>query len=100
MAKSTKKAKAPTEAFEVGKSYLFRGVTMYQVGTVVAVTPGEILLSPAAWVADTGRFNEALKSGILSEVEPYAPGCLPAIVNRGALADACPWPHGVPAEVK
>lgn len=97
MAKTTA---APKAAFEVGKTYLFRGVTMYQIGTVVAVLPGEILLSPAAWVADTGRFNAALKSGILSEVEPYEPNTLPAIVNRGALADACTWPHGVPAEVK
>lgn len=95
-----KKPSAPKAAFEVGKTYLFRGVTMYQVGTVVAVFPGEVLLSPAAWVADTGRFNEALKSGVLFEVEPYPPECLPAIVNRGALADASVWPHGVPAEVK
>lgn len=99
MAKAKKPA-APKAAFEVGKTYLFRGVTMYQIGTVVAVLPGEILLSPAAWVADTGRFNEALRSGVLHEVEPYDAKALPAIVNRGALADACTWPHGVPTEVK
>jgi hypothetical protein len=96
-----KKTKAtPKAAFEVGKTYLFRGVTMYQIGTVVAVFPGEILLSPAAWVADTGRLNAALKTGVLSEVEPYEANTLPAVVNRGALADACTWPHGVPTEVK
>jgi hypothetical protein len=95
-----KKAAAPKVAFEVGKTYLLRGVTMYQIGTVVGITPTELLLSPAAWVADTGRFNAALKSGVLAEVEPYPTETLPAGVNRGALSDWCTWPHGVPTEVK
>lgn len=100
MKKTPKKAQAPAKAggpYVVGMSYLFRGVTLYQIGTVRAVHEHEIVLDPAAWVADTGRFNEALRSGVLSEVEPFPDGC---IVGRGAIMDAAPWPHGVPEVVK
>jgi hypothetical protein len=83
---------------QVGSSYLIRGVTLYYVGRAVAVTEHEVVLDDASWVADTGRFNEALRTGVLDEVEPFPSG--EAVVNRGAIMDYSLWPHALPREVK
>ena len=70
----------------IGKNYLIRTVTMIQTGRLVAVTQQELVLEDAAWIADTGRFADALKKGIFSEVEPFPDGQV--IVGRGAVIDA------------
>ena len=73
-------------AWEVGKNYLVRTVTMIDTGRLVAVTPQELVLEDAAWIADTGRFHNALVSGEFNEVEPYLEGRV--IIGRGAVVDA------------
>lgn len=77
-------------AFEVGKCYVIRTVTMINTGRVVAVGKQEILLDEAAWVADTGRYHDFLKSPatMAKEVEPYPVG-MRAGVGRGAICDFC-----------
>lgn len=70
----------------IGKNYLIRTVTMIQTGRLVAVTAQELVLEDAAWIADTGRFADALKSGKFNEVEPFPDGQV--IVGRGAVVDA------------
>jgi hypothetical protein len=70
----------------IGKAYLIRTVTMIQTGRLVAVTPQELVLEDAAWIADTGRFANVLKTGKFNEVEPFPDG--PVIVGRGAVIDA------------
>jgi hypothetical protein len=71
----------------VGKSYLIRTVTMIQVGNLEKVTDKEIVLSNAAWIADTGRFSESIISGDFDEVEMFSSShCV--IVNRSSLIDA------------
>lgn len=74
-----------------GRLYFIRTVTMYCIGELVSIDNHEVTLKNAAWVADTGRFSEALRIGRLSEVEPYPDGL--AIVGRGAIVDACLWLH-------
>ena len=77
---------AQDSPWEIGKNYLIRTVTMIQTGRLVAVTGQELVLEDAAWIADTGRFAEALKTGKFSEVEPFPAGRV--IVGRGAVIDA------------
>ena len=72
--------------FEIGKPYLIRTVTMIQTGRLVAVYPTEIVLEDAAWIADTGRFSDALKTCSYSEVEPFPDGTV--IVGRQSIIDA------------
>jgi hypothetical protein len=55
-------------------------------GRVVSVNRHEIVVVEAAWIADTGRFCDAVKSGVFSEVEPFPDG--PVIIGRSALIDA------------
>lgn len=80
-------------SFEVGEAYLIRTVTMYYTGRVKSITDYDIVLSDAAWIADTGRFHDALTSGELSEVEPFVDD---VIVSRGSIVDATKWNHKLP----
>lgn len=102
MAKSLKKTTKPSPStpsfWQIGKNYLIRGVTMYQVGCLVSIDSHEIILEDAAWIADTGRFNEALKSGSFNEVEPFIHGSI--AVGRGQIVDASLFPFDLPLGVK
>lgn len=73
-------------AWDIGSIYLIRTVTMIDTGRLVAVTPQELVLEDAAWIADTGRFADALKSAKFNEVEPFPDGRV--IIGRGGIIDA------------
>lgn len=79
-----------------GKKYLIRTVTNFWTGEVVEVDEQFIKLKDAAWIADTGRFANAIQDGTLDEVEPTGE----AIVAIGAIVDAVPWNHDLPTEQK
>ena len=72
--------------WEIGKNYLIRTVTMIDTGRLVAVTPQELVLEDAAWIADTGRFAQAVEEADFSEVEPFPEGRV--IIGRGSIIDA------------
>ena len=80
-------------AYLVGMKVFLRTVTMHYTGHVMAVTPDTILLADAAWIADSGRFHDALATGTLNEVEPF-PNTV--CVGRGALVDITRWDHDLP----
>ena len=77
---------AAEHPFEIGKIYLIRTVTMIDVGRVVAVYPTEIVMEEACWVADTGRFAQAVASAEFGETEPFPDGRV--IIGRGSIIDA------------
>lgn len=83
----TKESSSP---WKIGVNYLIRTVTMVDTGRLVAVTEHELVLEDAAWIADTGRFADALKTANFSEVEPFPSGRV--IVGRGAIIDAVEIP--------
>lgn len=85
-----------TDFLEVGKSYLIRTVTLYQVGRVVAVSGQFVKLEDASWIADTGRFADALKTGNFNEVEPVGV----SYINLGSVVDAFPFSHELPKKQK
>lgn len=72
--------------WKIGKIYLFRTVTHIDTGRLVKVTPLEFVIEDAAWIADTGRFADAIAKAEFGEVEPYPDGQV--ILGRGALIDA------------
>lgn len=85
--------------FTVGENIFIRTVTHYQVGKVANFGVDFIVLTNASWVADTGRFAEALKTGKLDEVECMA--FLPwVVVGWGAVVDIFPWAHDLPGLTK
>lgn len=73
-------------AWEIGSNYLIRTVTMTDTGRLVAVTAQELVLEDAAWIADTGRFAQAVEKAEFGEVEPFPAGRI--IIGRGAVIDA------------
>jgi len=82
----------------IDRNYLIRTVTMTLTGRLVFVGEHELALEDAAWIADTGRFFDALRDGTLSEVEPFPEGRV--IVGRGAIVDAAEWSHPLPRDQK
>lgn len=88
---------AVADPFVIGKAYLVRTVTMIVTGRVVRVANNLLVLEDAAWIADTGRFSDALKTGALSEIEP-AEGQV--FVGLGAIVDVYEWSHKLPREQK
>ena len=81
----------------IGKSVFIRTVTHYYTGKVVLVKAHEVVLADAAWIADTGRFYDAMKTGSLSEVEPFVN---PVSINRDAIVDVTEWKHPLPKAQK
>lgn len=72
--------------WRIGAKYFIRTVTHHYTGQLVALTDTELIVESAAWIADDGRFADALKSGEFSEVEPYPAGKV--LIGRGAILDA------------
>lgn len=88
----------PDHPYPVGSNVFIRTVTLYYTGKLVRVHPGELVITDAAWVADTGRFHVALMTGTLNEIEPFPDG--EVIVPRSGLIDVCRWNHPLPRDVK
>ena len=88
----------PSHPYQVGKNYFMRTVTHHLTGKLIRVTEKELVLQNAAWIADDGRFYQAIKDGKLNEVEPFPDG--EVIVGRGSLIDCVEWKHALPREQK
>lgn len=83
---------------KIDDCYFFRTVTYHLVGRITATHDNGkwVELRDASWVADSGRFSQAIKTGILAEVEPVGV----AYVNLETVTDIFPWAHVLPDEVK
>ncbi len=84
--------------YEVDANYFIRTVTHYFTGRLVAVYQQELVIEDAAWIADTGRYANAIKSGDFSEVEPYPDGKV--IIGRGSIIDSWKAKFVLPREQK
>jgi len=85
--------------YELNKIYLIRTVTMIQTGILYAVYDNELVLSNASWIADTGRFQDALESGNFDEVELF-PQDKKVIIGRNAIIDCVEIDIKLPEEQK
>ena len=86
----------------VGKNVFVRTVTHHFTGRLAShdahfLELEEAAWEEAAWIADDGRFTQALANGSLDEVEPYPGTCL---VATGALIDVSEWLHALPRDQK
>lgn len=80
--------------FNVGDKLFLRTVTYHMLGEVVAIEGNWVKLKNASWIADSGRFHNAIGNGTLSEVEYVGD----AYVNLDTVADGFPWQHDLPTE--
>ena len=58
-------------ADKIGKNVFVRTVTYHYTGRVECVVGDFVELSKAAWIADSGRFTQALETETFDEVEIY-----------------------------
>jgi predicted CopG family antitoxin len=80
----------------IGKSIFFRTVTYHILGRVTKIVGDFFILETASWIADSGRFMNALQSGELSEVEPLGDW----FVNITTVTDCGIWKHDLPTKQK
>lgn len=78
---------------KLGNAVLIRAVTLYYTGRIIEITKDEIVIEDAAWIAETGRFSDALVTGDLNEVEPFLD---PVAIGRGAIVDVTHWRKALP----
>ena len=83
--------------FRVGEAYFIRTVTYFATGRVKVIVGSFLVLEDAAWIADTGRFSDALAKGVMNEVEPVS---TEMFVNTNSIIDVFPWKHKLPTERK
>ena len=76
----------------VGEKFFFRTVTYHLTGRVKKVIGSILELENAAWIADSGRFMNAIKEGKLNEVEPVGR----AFININTVSDFFHWKHALP----
>jgi hypothetical protein len=68
----------------IGKNVFIRTVTYHYTGKVERIIGDFIELSKAAWIADSGRFTEAIKNEEFDEVEVYKN---PIRINTTSIVD-------------
>lgn len=83
--------------FKVGSAYFIRTVTYFATGRVKSIVGNFLVLEDAAWIADSGRFREAIMKGTLSEVEPVE---VDMFLNVNSITDAFVWSHKLPRDQK
>jgi len=95
--------KTAVTEFEIGKKYFIRTISYHYVGEVIKETNNFISLVKASWIADSGRFYDAMKEGIeitsSSEIEPY-PVDLTVKININSIVDFCEYKHKLPIKQK
>jgi len=85
--------------FKIGQKYFIRTVTYHLIGEVECIL-GQFLIfkkGTVSWVADSGRFMQAINDGLLKEVEPVK---VIAGVNIDSIVDYYEWAHALPREQK
>ena len=80
----------------IGQKYFFRTVTYHLIGKVKKHFGYFLELEDAVWVADSGRFMNAIRDGKLNEVEPVGT----AWINMHSVTDFFPWKHPIKLEQK
>jgi hypothetical protein len=81
----------------VGQCFYIETFGKYWLGRVVEQTPTEVVLEPAFWIADTGRFHEFMTGESLEtltnlEIEPVRSMVIPSAL----ISAFSHWPHALP----
>jgi hypothetical protein len=96
IAKCVPQAPIGGHPYVLGKWYAIRTLTMIYTGQLKAVYGGELVLSSAAWIADTGRWMQFCQDPAnANEIEPFAED---AIVSRQNIVDGTPIKPFVPIQ--
>lgn len=92
----TRKSKTVDQiCYPVGRTVFIRTVTHHLVGEIQSVGDKEIVFKTGTvmWIADDGRFTEAMRTGVFNETEVY--DIESPFVGRGAIVDGGIFPKTV-----
>ncbi len=82
-----------TFGLKVGDAVFVRCAVFHYTGRVKSIANGAVELVEAAWIADSGRWHDALMTGKLLEVEPEPHGIS---IPLQSICDWRPWQHELP----
>jgi len=85
------------EPFKKGQAYYIRTLQYHWTGRVVTASDAWLVLEDAAWIADGGRYSQAVDEAHLREVEPRDGQ---VIVSTASIIDAVEWLTPLPRRVK
>lgn len=80
-------------ALKKGSKVFIRTVTYHYTGEIERVTRSWIILKECTWIAESGRFSEALEKGTIAESEQML-GTV--YVSRATIVDIAEWRHALP----
>jgi len=83
--------------YNVGDKLFIRAITFHYIGQIDKIYKKGFLLANASWIADSGRFYNALKDGELDEVEPYPNK---VFILFDSIVDITKWIHALPTMQK
>lgn len=86
---------AKTHPFEVGKKYFIRAVTYHCILEVQEIVGNFLISDNIVWVADSGRFQQAIENGEMNEVEPIRG--IQGGVCINTIVDFWEWNHNIPS---
>ena len=81
----------------VGEKVFIRTVTYHLTGKIKRMIGTIVELEDAAWIADSGRFMQCIRDGVLNEVEPIKTKWF---VNLSSVTDFGIWKHALPKDQK
>lgn len=78
---------------EVGQTVIIRGIPFYYIGRITYVDDKRLVLENACWLADSGRWSEALQTGDINECEKYPD---PVELRTDLCCDITLWKNPLP----
>ncbi len=80
----------------IGRKFYIRTITYHCVGKITKKVGSFLVLEDASWIADSGRFSDAIKDGfgISAEIEPVGE----MMVNLNSIVDMFIWKHSLPTK--
>jgi len=82
----------------IGKKVFLRTVTYHLLGEVTKIIGDLIFLKNTTWVADSGKFSDAIKNGFSTAAELEYIGDW--FVNSKSLTDGGFWKHKLPTKTQ
>ena len=79
--------------YSVGDKVFIRTVTHYLTGRIKRIVGKFLVLTEAAWIADTGRFMKCIEKGNINECEPVTSD---VCVNSDTIVDSYQWLFDLP----
>lgn len=80
--------------YTVGNKVVIRAIPYHYIGEIESVGYHSVTLKfGAVWLADSGRWNNMLRTGTVNECEPFPDG---VTIPFAVIADITGWAHAIP----